>query len=271
MSSSTDAEPAAKRQKLPPPSDSVSVVFMDQHDIWIQILAFVGMGHYAFVGSVSKKLNHLYKVYCASVQNPPKVKEYNDDTEEWDKFSATATDTFYRVALCNVPSAKFWHSDNSSSKAPTYYSACNAIARVGSIPVLQWALECGFPWDSWTCRMAAAGGHFELLKWAREKGCPWDEKTCAEAARYGYFDILKWSRKNGCPWDHCTLSLAAEEGQFEILKWAHEHGCPWNHMACCLAARYGHLEILKWARENGCPWDSSMCSFAAEMGHLEIK
>ena len=51
-----------KKQKL---SSPVDISCLDRKDIWVNnILPFLGIGHYAFVGLVSKGMNQLYKEYC---------------------------------------------------------------------------------------------------------------------------------------------------------------------------------------------------------------
>ncbi|CAB9497331.1 ankyrin containing protein (ISS) [Seminavis robusta] len=166
---------------------------------------------------------------------------------------------------------KFWHADSSERKAPDHDDVCNVIASVGSISVLQWAHEQGFPWDDIICMFAAEGGHLETLKWLHKNGCEWDECTCFGAAIYGHLETLKWAHENGCPsWDAETCSAAAGEGHFEVLKWLHENGAPWDEDTCFAAADRGQFEILKWAHENGCPWDSRVCLEAARKGHFEV-
>jgi len=100
---------------------------------------------------------------------------------------------------------------------------------VVSLPMLQWAVSCGYRWDRLTCSRAAAGGHLEVLQWARANGCVWDTQTCTDAAANGHLAVLQWAR---------------------------EHGCEWDAMTCAEAVANGHLEVLKWARANGCVWDT---------------
>ncbi|CAB9499195.1 expressed unknown protein [Seminavis robusta] len=61
-------------------ASSINIVaLMDQEDLWVDnVLPFVGMGQYAFIGASNKQLNRLYKAYCKTVQNPPFVKHDED-------------------------------------------------------------------------------------------------------------------------------------------------------------------------------------------------
>ena len=120
------------------------------------------------------------------------------------------------------------------------------------------------------CRLAAREGSLNILKWIRENGWPWDGFICCNAAYHKYLKILKWARKNNYPWDETTCQYAIGNGHLEILKWARENGCYWNWETCAHAARNGHLEMLKWFRKNNCPWNSRICLIAAINGHLKI-
>ncbi|CAB9526380.1 ankyrin repeat protein [Seminavis robusta] len=222
-----------KKQKMSPPVDSL--LSATENDLLIQgILPFVGVGQYAFVGAVNKKMNQLYKYYCEIElkKNPRKVCDNTeealvDDLED-DGRSAEVTDTCYSETFCNVPRAEYWQRDNSSKKTPDRDQVCTTVAKIGNLTV---------------------------MKWARQKGFPWNEQTCAYAAHYGHLETLMWLHANGCPWDEGTCSDAAFGGHLEIIKWARANGCPWNDMTCASAALYGHLEFLKRARSNGCEWD----------------
>ncbi|CAB9528076.1 ankyrin repeat protein [Seminavis robusta] len=266
-------EPSNKKQKTSPsgpsrvgrpPSTPTIESLMEQEDLWVDnILPCFGIGQYAFLGAVNKKLNQLYKDFCKTVKKPRRV--FTTERQITTR-AATATDTLYSAAFCNESCAEYWFADSSEGKTPRPSAVCQAIAGVGSLPVLTWAHNTkGFPMSMGTCKNAASAGHLEILKWARENGCPWDWRTCRRAAGYGHLEVLKWARENGCPWDDYTCSQAAKTGHLEILKWARENGCPWNERTCYNAANGGHLEVLKWARENGAMGDSDTCSEAAEM------
>ncbi|CAB9499735.1 ankyrin repeat protein [Seminavis robusta] len=232
------SEPKPKKQKL----DAILPALLDQKDVWINsILPFVGMGQYAFVGTVNKKMNHLYKEYCDSVEDPPMVQNHQNGT----KIQATSTVTTYSAAFYNKSTAELWLSENSDTKLPQHDTVCTAIAKHGNLRVIQWAYEKGFPWNKDTCAATAKGGHLDFFKWLRENGCPWDIDTCAAAARGGHLYVLKWLCENGCRWDAHTIDFAAEGGHLELLKWAHENGCPWSVPTCAYAAQSGHLELLK--------------------------
>ncbi|CAB9508608.1 ankyrin repeat protein [Seminavis robusta] len=238
--------------------------------IWIgQILPFVGVGHYAFVGAVNKKMNMVYKEYCKIEleKNPRKVK----DNPEIASRSAEITDTLYSQTFCNKLRAEYWLKDNSSNRTPDRDHVCNAIANVGNPTVMLWARQKRFPWSELTCALAAKNGHFEMrFQWLRENGCPWDGQTCASAARNGHLKLLRWAREKGCPWDARTCTFAAGFGHMAVLKWAHANGCSWSVLTCALAAEYGLLGMLQWLRENGCPWDERTCASAARYGHMKL-
>ncbi|CAB9499172.1 ankyrin repeat protein [Seminavis robusta] len=277
------------------------VPLMDTTEIWVDhIFAFVGMGHYALVAPVNKKMKELYKRYCDSVESPPIVVTWEPFTNR----QAGYTDTFYSNALCDVRCAEHVQIHYNATPTSTTFNeahACKALAKVGNLIVLWWAHdEKSFQWDTATCSAAARGGHLKVLKWARSKGCPWNEWTCAFAAEGGHLEILEWAIEKGCRRHSLTFcELAARNGHKNILRWAlnnrfrssalkseafvAEGGhldlliwllatgrIPMHPGICWRAARGGHLEVLQWARANRCPWDARTCHEAERKGHVEI-
>lgn len=96
---------------------------------------------------------------------------------------------------------------------------CAAIARVGSVEVLQFARASGCVWDHTTTAQAARAGALGLLRWATQAGCPRTEETCASAARGGHLGVLRHLRETGCPWNERTCFLAAMVSKvFELVE-----------------------------------------------------
>ncbi|CAB9526936.1 expressed unknown protein [Seminavis robusta] len=243
-----------KKQKISPPFDSL---LLDKNEIWLQgILPLVGVGQYAFIGAVNKKMNQLYKEYCKTEleKNPGKVKiNPEQDPNHYNSHPAESTDTLYSETFSNEQRAEFWLKDNSNHKSPARAHVCTAIAKIGNLTVMKWARQKGFPWNEKTCAGAAKNGHLKMLQWLRENGCPWNVWTCSSAARFGHLKILKWARENGCPWDANTCSCAAEKGQLEVLKWARAKDCPWSEWTFHTARIHNEIEAIQWLRDNGCP------------------
>ncbi|CAB9503157.1 ankyrin repeat protein [Seminavis robusta] len=228
------------------------LVKWDQIDdmIWVKgVLPFLGMGHYAFVAGVNRRMKNLYLMYCSTVDMPPSIKAGGFGLSK----QATSTDTLYTAVCASVTRAEY----------------CRA-AQNGHLDVLKYAHDNGCPWHEYTCFYAAMGGHYDILEYAHTHGCRWDSLTSHHAAAGGHIDCLKYAHENNCPWDANTCSLAAERGQLKALKFAHENGCPWDASTCSKAAKGGHLRILKYARENGCSWDEWTCIYAARSKHLQV-
>lgn len=93
-------------------------------------------------------------------------------------------------------------------------AVCSAMARLGNLQLLQWALLNRCPWNAWVTCEAAAGGHLNVLSWAVTNGCPWNSSVCAAAASGGHLEVLRWARDNGCAWDGLTCRRVAEEGEW---------------------------------------------------------
>ncbi|CAB9513397.1 ankyrin repeat protein [Seminavis robusta] len=259
MSSDSTSPAAAARGNR-----SVDSLLLDNDAIWIQgILPLVGVGQYAFVGAVNKKMNQLYKEYCTiELKKHPRMVQDNPGRYVYShRRSAEITDTLNRETFCNQPRAEYWRTDKySGTITPDHDYACAAIAAVGNLAFMQWAQQQSLPWKNGkTCYHAAKNGHLEILIWLRQNGCPWSITTSWVAAQNGHLELLKWARANGCEWDSDTCERAAKNGHLDILKWAHDNGCPWHASTCKAAAENGHFNILKWAHENGCPWSASTC------------
>ncbi|CAB9526442.1 ankyrin containing protein (ISS) [Seminavis robusta] len=179
-----------KKQKMSPPVESL---LLDKAEIWIQgILPCVGIGQYGFLGAVNKKMNQLYKEYCKiELEKKPRRVKDNPGRFSLGRY-AEITDTLYSETFCNQPHAEHWLKHKySSNNATENDRVCNKIAKIGSLTIMLWAKQEGFPWSKWTCAWAARNGHLEMFQWLREHGCPWDLWTCLKAAEGGHLEILK--------------------------------------------------------------------------------
>ncbi|CAB9524014.1 unknown protein [Seminavis robusta] len=110
-----------------------------EDDVWINnILPFLGMGQYAFVGGVNKKLNQLYKEYGATVKDPPKVKHWDLETGAWGETAAGSTDTFSSAVFYSASCAKYRFQQDDAR-----YSLGGIIvsARNGDSHVVEWVYE----------------------------------------------------------------------------------------------------------------------------------
>ncbi|CAB9520074.1 ankyrin repeat protein [Seminavis robusta] len=147
--------------------------FLKHDEVWIQqILPFLGLGHYAFIGPVNKKMNRLYKEYWSHKGRP-----------------AGSTGTLYSAAFATVSCAEYWLRDSSSNKEPRPPHVLKAIAKAGNLVVIQWAWQHGFPCDEDTFEAAAGNGHLEVLQWLCDNGCPCYQWTCRAAALNGHLEL----------------------------------------------------------------------------------
>ena len=131
---------------------------------------------------------------------------------------------------------------------------------INEVPVIEWALLQGAPWegDIIACVAIGAKGALPTLIWAVGHDFQWDRSsTCQLAAQGGNLEVLQWAREQTppCPWNVSTCKYAAQGGHLELLQWAHNHGCPWDEDTFVHAAIHGHIGVIQWAFERGCPWD----------------
>jgi hypothetical protein len=146
-----------------------------------------------------------------------------------------------------------WDHD-SETPARVFESA----AEGGSLRVMEYCLEQGFPMSASTCAAAAKGGHRDAIVWLRQRGCQWDVKTCRYAAYGGHLNLLRLLRheQDRCPWDESVTAYAAAMGRIDVLEWCRANGLfPSSDLACKLVADIGRLETLKYCLEQGYPFD----------------
>jgi hypothetical protein len=143
--------------------------------------------------------------------------------------------------------------DDSETPARVFESA----AEGGSVRVMEYCLEQGFPMGPKTCRAAAKYGQRDAIVWLRQRGCEWDVETCCYAAYEGHLDLLRFLRheQDCCPWDGSVIGHAAMMGRIDVLAWCRANGCEWSNIACKLAADIGRLETLRWMIDRGAPFD----------------
>ncbi|CAB9512965.1 expressed unknown protein [Seminavis robusta] len=100
-------------------------------------------------------MNQRYKKYCEMElkKNPRKILPSPIEI----------TDTLLSSTFCNRPRAELWLKDNSAFKEPHHEFVCHAIAPVGSITVMKWARQNGFPWNEMTSAYAAENGHLRMV------------------------------------------------------------------------------------------------------------
>jgi hypothetical protein len=240
-------------------------------DIWVKnILPFVGIGHFAFVGSVNHKMNEHYQDFCDSLKVRPWVKCQRIQNGTHFR-RASKVDTLPSAIFASERCAELYFDSQSSNKKFKYDTKfCSDIAMTGNLEMLKWARSKNMPWDATTCASATIAGNLKMLMWAHENGCPWDDATCAHAALGGHLQILEYAHEHGCLWDKMTCLFAATKNRLDILQYARRMGCPWDSSICAEAATYGHLVLLRWAHQHGCPCDERTCYEAARNGHLAV-
>jgi len=146
--------------------------------------------------------------------------------------------------------------DRKDPSLDEHCTVCNCIVQYdGSFETLRIARELGYPWNTWTCCLAACIRNVDVMAYLHENGCPWDESAFESAAFGGYLEMLKYLFDHGCPWDESACAYAAEYGHLECLKYLHEHGCPWDGETIQAAREAGHIDCLEYARAHGCPED----------------
>lgn len=146
------------------------------------------------------------------------------------------------------PVAKVWREAWGERPPVTVYATADS-----TVSQLRYSLDCNLPRDRvQVCAAIARVGSVGVLEFARASGCVWDHTTTATAARAGALDTVRWARQAGCPCTEETCAYAARGGHLSVLRYLRETGCPWNERTCFLAAMVSEstVSMLKWLRRS---------------------
>ena len=116
-------------------------------DVLRCIFEFVGPGSYRYTGRVNRRFRTIY-------------------------LAVQSECTCFQNAVASVACATIWI-DEDDERARD--EICRQAAKYGSLEVLQWARDKGYPWNGaliWL--VAARHGHLEVLQWAWANGFPCD-------------------------------------------------------------------------------------------------
>lgn len=161
---------------------------------------------------------------------------------------------------------------------------CTSLRRVVKAhPFFVGWLDDDASWDwnrSSFCAAVARGGSLELLQWARSHDCPWGWRTGWEAFTRGDVPMLEWLVKHGYLVEvgHKLSENAAIKGNLPLLKWLHmlgyniflmyerEYDHPYPEVA-----ESGHLPVLMWLQTLGVKLDlECIAAWAAAGGQIHV-
>jgi hypothetical protein len=202
-----------------------------------QILDFVGIGEWFFVGQVSKRWRYKYLKHCS---------QHNRQTERRSRCSSSR-----RKGL---------------SRRTTSYKAVLA-----SVPRLQLAINNGFDVERKnnlcynSLLVAAAAGKYaskEVLLWLKtHQAALWGESLCGGAIKSGRLEILKWLHdEQQCAWSEYSGCMAAQSNNLSILKYIyhkgdggfygqHNHRAERSELSQC-AMLSNNPKILSWCEKK---------------------
>lgn len=172
-------------------------------------------------------------------------------------------------------------------------------ARLGSIPLLQYAWKKRCPYDDYKCAKATAqAGHLKVLKWLKYKSeqlpciitwhyrSPYNRKICDHALEAGHLNILQWiQEQNGkyLLFDYDSCLQAAKLGKLEILKWLstlpcwpteeeiEDHEDDFCGTILSNPIENGHLDVVRWlVDEKQLLWWFEFARWAVINGHFEM-
>jgi hypothetical protein len=235
---------AAKRVKRDP-----SVILHPLTYGTLQVLDFVGPGHYLYVSLVSKAWHEAYK----SVQSVviPCVRRHMYDKPELITCAPSMTSTSavfasparVRFAAAAYLKLSYWLGPwisvaASTADVATLATACElglsfddiflrAVAQGGRVTEMTWLhIEQRLSLPRYIIDDAAGGGHVDMLVWLYNRGCELTIETSRRAATNGHLDALKYLFSAGCVCDQRTGKAAADSGNVELLQWMRQSGVP---------------------------------------------
>ncbi|KXZ44632.1 hypothetical protein GPECTOR_64g126 [Gonium pectorale] len=114
-------------------------------------------------------------------------------------------------------------------------------ATSGSVELLAWLRQLGFPWHEGALSWAVAGGASErVLEWMLEAGCPMpaDGSAYIAASKCEDQSLISWLQRRGCPWEPQTFELAVSDELVDVpaLRALLKAGCPVDWPAAVEAA-----------------------------------
>ena len=82
-----------------------------QDEIWLEgVFPFLGIGYFAFVAGVNKRMKELYQSYFATIQEPQEIVVYCNEYAGWDPAGKlTVTHTLCGSAFASLSCAKLWY------------------------------------------------------------------------------------------------------------------------------------------------------------------
>ena len=123
----------------------------------------------------------------------------------------TSDEQFLSFALVMKEWRAAWHTAKKEKKT-------RAVTALVTESQLSFAFDSGLnPSREVLCALAVVG-NINLLCYAMGKGCLVDESVCAAAAGAGQMDTVKHLREEGCVWVAGIAEAACEGGHLELLR-----------------------------------------------------
>jgi hypothetical protein len=219
-----------------------------QAGILLNILAFVGPGHWYFISAVSKLWKDLYEKVKS--ERTAIVIYYDVLFGGW--FNCTPQMTLFSSVCASSSRVRLAHAANSGClKDPRHeYFA----GRYADQATLVTAHELGLQFSPHVLTGALrAGDHTKAMWLYTEQHCGLGNhyRVCAEAAMGGSIEVLAWLKQQGVDPTGETCVAAARHDQLPVLQYLHAEGILSSRRVCDAAARRGDLVMLKWAITRG--------------------
>jgi hypothetical protein len=286
--------PTCKQQKTAKEEEAPNSLLSLPIETLQYCIAFVGKGHYRFVGSVCKQINKIY----ANEDEDMKV-------------------TFWSNVAVNRNLAKLCFKDHQKlgqridEMQSMVANIGEVAAKSGNVKVFKWALWNEYfheeYWDDDVFIDVAENGHVKILELADKKeGLDWYSRDIlVDAAARNDWELLDFLlQKKPNQFDLSFTKMCVREGFIEVMDWWKEvelielireaaYSGQWRmldnlynneyqqassdlkeflqEMIVHWAASAGQIDVLEWARDRGMHGDTETCMWAATYhGHLHV-
>jgi hypothetical protein len=137
---------------------------------------------------------------------------------------------------------------------------CNRAATSGSVGMVRFTKQLGGTLTEETMRTAAHRGSLPLCQYLLSEGCPWEADACTFAAHSGKLHVVRWLHEHGCPWHiEYLLHFAAAGGSINVLEYMQQQ--PEVVLTAALltdmlnaAGANSKLAAAQWVRQQGAEW-----------------
>jgi hypothetical protein len=254
---------------------------LQQTDILLRVLDYVGPGHWCFVAEVSSLWEDVYfnvatremqVINAKTTTCAPRLTKLSAVFASPARVRHAHAQGCLHLATAPYQRAAGMYADVATLEAahelgmPYTRSTMIASVRSNRLTVVQFLQSQGCPLDDSMFRTAATRGDIALCAYLHAEQCPWDEGACSAAARRADGSTLRWLREHRCPWYADGIYLSAAVGGIDAMVYLQQQGIVFTagmlKQMLQIAGGFKNLTAAKWLRQQGAEWPAVLCSYS---------